>query len=218
MYLHYIHQGCSKWGNILHLTLVQIRGRYCQNTASWRLVLRDLGVILALLKPGHLIININHIDTQQLAWWVLRYPMIFCDYCEVKDVLLLTVQRLENRQRACGGMDQRWNVRRDFLCMLGCTLLQPVSPRQSQSTSIERKHAIKVNKICHFPHLCAVNWFKKVVVWGPNQSWSPSHTQLCLPECYHHHCCNSSTVWPQFMRFSIGECHSHWERSSKHTL
>lgn len=27
--------------------------------------------------------------------------MILSDYCEVKDVLLLTVQRFENRQRAC---------------------------------------------------------------------------------------------------------------------
>lgn len=87
-------------------TLVQIRGRHCQHTSSWRLVLRDLAFVLTLLKPGHLIININHMDTQQLAGGVLGYPMILSDYCEVKDVLLLTVQRFENRQSACREMNQ----------------------------------------------------------------------------------------------------------------
>ncbi len=96
----------SKSVQSLYLTLVQIRGRHSQHTSSWRLVLRDLSFILSLLKPGHLIININHMDTQQLAGRVLWYPMILSDYCEVKDVLLLTVQRFENRQRACREMNQ----------------------------------------------------------------------------------------------------------------
>lgn len=86
--------------------MVQIRGGHCQHTSSWRLVLRDLGFVQALLKPGHLIVNINHVDTQQLAGRVLGYPMILGGYCEVKDVLLLTVQRFENRQRACREMNQ----------------------------------------------------------------------------------------------------------------
>ena len=88
------------------LTLVQVGGRHYQHTCSWRLVLRDLGFVQALLKPRHLVVNINHMDTQQLAGRVLGYPMILGDYCEVKDVLLLTVQRFENRQRACGEMNQ----------------------------------------------------------------------------------------------------------------
>lgn len=85
--------------------MVQIRGRHCQHAGSSRLVLRDLALVLVLLKPGHLIINIDHVDTQQLAGGVLRYPMILSDYCEVKDVLLLAVQRFENRQGACGEMN-----------------------------------------------------------------------------------------------------------------
>lgn len=83
------------------LTLVQIRGRHCEHTSSRGLVLGDLGLILVLLKPGHLIIHINHMDTQQLGRRLLRYPVILSDYCQVKDVLLLTVERFENRQRAC---------------------------------------------------------------------------------------------------------------------
>lgn len=87
--------------------MVQIRGRHCQHAASWGLVLRDLSLVLALLKPRHLVVNINHVDAQQLAGRMLGYPMILSDYGEVKDVLLLTVQGLENRQRACGEMNQR---------------------------------------------------------------------------------------------------------------
>lgn len=90
----------------MNQTLVQISGRHCQHTGSWRLVLRDLYFILALLKPGHLIINIDHMHTQQLGGRVLGYPVILSDYCEVKDVLLLAVQRFENRQRACREMNE----------------------------------------------------------------------------------------------------------------
>ena len=93
-------------GHIVCLTLVQIRGGHCQHTSSWWLVLGDLSLVLALLKPGHFIVNINHVDTQQLAGGVLGYPMILSGYGEVKDILLLTVQRFENRQRACREMNQ----------------------------------------------------------------------------------------------------------------
>lgn len=109
-------------------TLVQIRGRHCQHTSSWRLVLRDMGFVLARLKPGDLIININHMDTQQLAGWVLGHPMILSNYCEVKDVLLLTVKRFQNRQRACKEMKQAWDVRRDFVrvCVRMCVCVRTV--------------------------------------------------------------------------------------------
>lgn len=119
-----MYQSCTI---LLSPTLVQIRGRHCQHASSWRLVLRDLGFVLALLKPGHLIIDINHMDTQQLAGWVLGYPMILSNYCEVKDVLLLTVKRFQNRQRACREMNQGWDVRRDFLCVCVCWGVIPVS-------------------------------------------------------------------------------------------
>ena len=91
------------------LTLVQVYSGDRQDTEPWGAVLRDFGIVLDLLELGNLVVDVDHVNAEQLAGRALRYPVIRGDHCEVEGVLLLPVQRLEDGQGACR-RHQSWVV------------------------------------------------------------------------------------------------------------
>lgn len=81
-------------------TLVVVSGGYSEHSGSDWLVLSDLHLVLALLKPRRLIVHVNDLHRQHLGGGVLRCPMILSDDSEIVAVLLLSVHSFEDGERA----------------------------------------------------------------------------------------------------------------------
>lgn len=82
------------------LTMIPVWSGDLQNACSCWLVLFDLGFKLTAFKPRCFIIYVNYLYRQNLSGGMLGYPMILRDNCEIVVLLLLTIQRFKDGERA----------------------------------------------------------------------------------------------------------------------